>query len=99
MLAAQCLTGFGNFRPEVNWRCIVLAQLRLHLPSLAMVVGCFKFNEFGLAFETVFQSRSISGRLPETEKEERNDKEKKSKHPTRTYCKRSRPLSYYYANK
>ena len=38
MLAAQCLAGFGNFRPEVNWRCIVLAQFRLHLPSLAMVV-------------------------------------------------------------
>ena len=53
------------------------------------------------ALETVFQS--ISGCLPERDRErerrEMIDKRKMSKTThTRTYCKRNRPLPYYYPN-
>ena len=50
-------------------------------------------------FETVFQS--ISGRLPERGRK-RRERIEESKNvqttPTRTYCKRNRPLSYYHQN-
>ena len=49
---------------------------------------------------TVFQS--ISGRLPEREKERRNDRREKKNvqtTPSRTYCKRSKPLPYSNLNK
>ena len=48
-------------------------------------------------FETAFQS--ISGRLPERERK-RREKTEESKNvqttPSRTYCKRNRPLPYYH---
>ena len=51
------------------------------------------------AFQTVFQS--ISGRLPKRGRK-RREKIEESKNvltaPTRTYCKRNRPLPYYYPN-
>ena len=43
-------------------------------------------------FETVFQS--ISGRLPKRTRE-REEKTNVQTTPTRTYCKRNRPLPYY----
>ena len=50
-------------------------------------------------FETVFQS--ISGRLPERGRK-RRERIEESKNvqttPTRTYCKRNRPLPYYHPN-
>ena len=49
-------------------------------------------------FETVFQS--ISGCLPEREKEKRKDRWRKNVQttPVHTYCKHNRPLAYYYPN-
>ena len=52
-------------------------------------------------FETVFQS--ISGRLPERERgRKRRERIEESKNvqttPTRTYCKRKRPLPYCHPN-
>ena len=46
-------------------------------------------------FETVFQS--ISGHLPEREKDREKIDERKNVQtsPTRTYCKRNRPLPCY----
>ena len=50
-------------------------------------------------FQTVFQS--ISGHLPERGRK-RREKTEESKNdqttPTRTYCKRNRPLPYYHPN-
>ena len=54
---------------------------------------------FKRPFETVFQS--ISGRLPERgrKKRERTEQGKNVRTtPTRTYCKRKRPLLYYHPN-
>ena len=53
-----------------------------------------------LRFETVFQS--ISGRLPERGREKReviDERKNVQTTPTRTYCKRNRPLPYYNLNK
>ena len=51
------------------------------------LLGCFGLT----AIETVFQS--LSGCLPEREKEKRNDRRefKCPNTPSRTYCKRSDP--------
>ena len=51
-------------------------------------------------FETVLQS--ISGRLPErgrTRRERIDESKTVQTTPTRTYCKRNRPLPYYHPNR
>ena len=52
------------------------------------------------SFETIFQS--ISGRLPKRERKRRetiDESKNVQTTPTRTHCKRSRPLPYYQPNK
>ena len=60
------------------------------------LVCCFGFNA------PLRQYLSLSGRLPEREKEKRKDRREKRKNvqiiPTRTYYKCNRPLPYNYPN-
>ena len=74
-------------------------QIQTHLSVVAISMLSWLVGCFGLNFETVFQS--ISGRLPERGRKKREmiDKRKNVQTtPTRTYCKRSKPLPYSTPN-
>ena len=66
---------------------------KLHL--VGCLVGCF------WPFESVHVLQSISGRLLERGRKKRemiDESKNVQTTPTRTYCKRSRPLPYYNQN-
>ena len=72
-------------------RKLVLTSTNPVLARLFTLVGC--------SFETVNQS--LSGRLPErgrTRREKNEESKNVQTTPTRTYCKRNTPLSYYRPN-
>ena len=61
-----------------------------------ILVGCFGLNGPSRQYFSLY--RAVSQR--EGEKETRKDRGEKKcpNNPTRTYCKRSRPLPYFYPN-
>ena len=84
----------------INSAChnyIKVLLLSSHWLWKGWLVGCFGFE---WPFETVF--RSILGRLPKRGRKKReiiDERKNVQTTPTRTYCKRSRPLPYSNPNK
>ena len=90
------LSQFLRIFPTYSCIGVYICSDRL-VENILWLVGCFGFND--LLRQTVFQS--ISGRLPKRGRQ-RREKIDESKNfqitPSRTYCKRNRPLPYYYPN-
>ena len=87
---------FIHFSPAFRLKC-VSAGMRIAIFCIMMIwlVGCFGFNGPLRQYFSLY--RAVSQR--EGEREERIDESKNVQTtPTRTYCKRNRPLPYCYQN-
>ena len=60
------------------------------------LVGCFGFNRPFRQYFSLY--RAVSQREGDKRRERIDESKNVQTTPTRTYCKRSRPLPYYYSN-
>ena len=70
----------------------------VHLPkrTVGWLVGCFGFNGPLRQYFSLY--RAVSQREGDKRRERIDESKNVQTTPTRTYCKRSRPLPYYHSN-
>ena len=78
---------------SLNFACLVPLYLRPLLLSYHLVVGWFGFNGPWRQYFSLY-----TGRLSERESENIENRKNAQTTHIRTYCKRNRPLPYYFPN-